>query len=102
MKATPFKRAIAMMQMISAALAAGRMLDSINLPEYKSRGHGLGKHTGKKWGASPSGKYDGVENGKRECSRRSRQSDLGHIFNADGKNYVAVQQPSGRFLAVSV
>lgn len=78
MRSKPFARAIAMMGIISAAMSSGMpaMSAIAGLPEYKSRGHGLGKHSGKKWGPSSSGKYAGVFNGRRECERRMRQMGL--------------------------
>ena len=72
---SPFSRSAAIFAAITAAISAG-MSRSFALENiggtYVSRGHGLGKHSGKKWGAS-SGKYTQVLNGKRECERRVRQ-----------------------------
>ena len=79
-KSKPFARAIAVMGLISEAMDIAmpmlRQLAMTAIPEYKSRGKGLGKHSGKKWGSWPSGKYTQVFNGKRECERRMRQTEL--------------------------
>ena len=78
MKSTPFKRAMMMLAAIQAAiLPGGPGLASIG--EYVSRGKGLGRHSGKKWGPTSSGRYVGVTNGKRECERRMRQIERGII-----------------------
>lgn len=75
MQHTPFKRAIGMMRIISAALAAGMSIPAAlaSVGEYKSRGKGRGGHSGKKWGPWPSGKYARAFNGPRECQRRHNQ-----------------------------
>lgn len=77
MQRSPFKRIITLMQALAAAVAAGmpHRLALEQVGEYRSRGKGLGRHSGKKWGPPPSGKYDGVTNGRRECERRMRQMD---------------------------
>ena len=79
-KSKPFSRSIAIMGFVQAALMHTmpqlRELAMRAIPEYKSRGKGLGKHSGKKWGSWPSGKYAQVFNGKRECERRMRQTEL--------------------------
>ena len=68
MKSAPFSRIAAFMALAQAALASGIQFTDT----YVSRGHGIGKHSGKKW-SSYSGKYTQVFNGKRECERRVRQ-----------------------------
>ena len=65
----PFARAIAFMAAMQAALAKGDVFNEV----YVSRGKGREKHSGKKWGPAPSGRYTGVENGEREMERRFRQ-----------------------------
>lgn len=69
-KSNPFARAAAMMALIATAGMAEALS---KMGEYKSRGHGQGGHSGKKWGPRPSGKYDGISNGNRECKRRMNQ-----------------------------
>lgn len=57
------------------SLGFAAFCENINLRSSK----GKGKHSGKAWGSHPSGRYDGVSNGKRECSRRMRQIARGII-----------------------
>lgn len=81
MQKRPFYRAFALMAALSAA-ASGSMeyVAAMNAAEgYRSRGKGLGKHSGKKWGARSSGWYSGVSNGEREMARRQRQIAAGTL-----------------------
>lgn len=89
MKQNAFKRAITMMQALSAAFALPVMQQQAafaKIGEYRSRGKGLGRHSGKKWGPRPSGRdmvrvktadrgevWLQKENGTREVLRRQRQ-----------------------------
>lgn len=75
-----FARSKAIFAMIAAAM--GDVSKLVSVPEYRSRGKGLGKHSGKKWGPSPSwcdmvkgddGLYRQKENGAREVARRLAQ-----------------------------
>lgn len=73
-----FARAIAMMAMIQSN---GVTETLAKMGDYVSRGKGLGKHSGKKWGVVPSGadmtivngKWRQKENGAREMARRRLQ-----------------------------
>ena len=80
--AQAFARSKAIFDMIAAAMGDISKLSGI--PEYRSRGKGLGKHSGKKWGPRPSGRdmvlcddglYRQKENGTREVARRMAQMD---------------------------
>ena len=57
------------------SLSFSAFCEGINLRSSK----GKGKNSGKKWGPRPSGQYDGVSNGKRECEHRMRQIARGII-----------------------
>ena len=70
-KSAPFARATQVLALIASAMASGEVFNGT----YVSRGHGLGRYSGKKWSSS-SGKYTQVFNGKRECARRVRQMSI--------------------------
>lgn len=83
-RAKPFARVLAFI----SALREATSLNAVQaLGEYQSRGKGLGKHSGKKWGSGPSYRCDMVrhanglwyqkENGDREVARRQRQITRG-------------------------
>ena len=82
-KSRPFARALNMLSLIAAI---GLPATIAKAGEYRSRGKGLGRHSGKKWGSPPSyrdmvrvktetrGKvWLQKENGARERIRRQRQ-----------------------------
>lgn len=82
--AQAFARSRALFALIAAAMGNASKLAA--LPEYRSRGKGLGRHSGKKWGPRPSYRDMHVvktatrgevwlqkENGAREVARRQRQ-----------------------------
>lgn len=69
-----------MFALISAAAGNAEKMSAI--PGYRSRGKGMGKHTGKKWGTTSHRNVDQrtgrqKENGEREVARRLRQIDTG-------------------------
>lgn len=81
-RSQPFARAIALFALISAA--AGDTLKLASIPEYRSHGKGVGKHSGKKWGSPSSRTIDPhtgrqKENGEREVARRRRQIASGML-----------------------
>lgn len=82
--AKAFARAAALFALVQAAM--GDMAKLALLPEYKSRGKGLGRHSGKKWGPRPPMRdmvrvktetrgevWLQKENGDREVKRRLYQ-----------------------------
>jgi len=83
-QASPFYRSRIVFAALSALASSGfgsvppHIAAIANTP-YRSRGHGRGLHSGKKRGTSPSGKYDGVTNGRREVARRLRQIAAGQL-----------------------
>lgn len=74
-----FSRSKAVFAAISAVLATGASIASIaSNPKfgYSSRGHGMGRKSGKSAGnvgTDWQGILNGKTNGKRECERRMRQ-----------------------------
>lgn len=75
-RAKPFHRALSMMQLIAQiGMHAAVALTG----EYRSRGHGRGGHSGKKWGPQPSGRYARTFNGRQEVARRQRQIAKGIV-----------------------
>lgn len=80
-RASPFSRAKAMFAAMAAALAApGATMQNVlaGLGEYRSRGHGRGKLSGKKKGNKGTLWIDRM-NSERECTRRRRQIAKGML-----------------------
>ena len=78
MQTTPFKRITLLMQAMAAAMSTGmsRWAALQTVGEYRSRGKGLGRRSGKKPGNPGTPWLDilgGQTNGRRECERRMRQ-----------------------------
>lgn len=77
---TAFKRSLAMMSAISAALSSGLLINQLigrSEFQYKSRGHGKG-FIGKNYFNRSSNKYK-PHQGKKEIARRAKQLKLGVI-----------------------
>lgn len=86
-RSQPFAAAIALMQVISAALRTANPQPILaTLPEYKSRGHG-GKHRVmcvQNYRKLATNKFDPADSGTgaRECQRRMRQQQRQNISTA--------------------
>lgn len=107
-RSNPFARAIGIFALIQAA--AGDFAKMAAIPGYQSRGKGLGRHSGKKWGGRPSYrdmvrvdtgnrgfKWVQKENGARECNRRMGQIDRAESRKGVSRYYL----PSAQAYAVS-
>lgn len=78
--AQPFARATAIFAAIQACAHATFTAEQFKLAHtpYRSRGKGLGRHSGKKWGGYPTN-WLRYGTGLREQARRQRQIEAGII-----------------------
>lgn len=74
LRSTPFGRAIAIFAALAAVSRGSFTPEQFALANtpYRSRGKGLGRHSGKKWGGYPTD-WLGRGTGIREAARRRRQ-----------------------------
>ncbi len=86
----PFRRVMAFVAAVNALVAGGmsRAVAIATQGTYRSRGKGLGKHSGKSVGRNFPTSFkcnsgsDMVHNGARECARRLRQMENGQLHFA--------------------